>query len=151
LKRILLALVVVASLMLTACNGNGGKAAAPVARGQDAPPASAGGTYRGTVKRGYEITFVVSADGKQVTKVGAKVLETCMGVSTSRISQLYWDGPFAVGADGTLTAAGKDPEFEELEYRFTARLLADGTATGTVFQQGAGCTTYELEWTAKKE
>jgi len=94
---------------------------------------------------------VVSADGKQVTKVAAKVLETCQGVSTSRISQLYWDGPFPVSADGTLTAEGKAPEFEELEYRFTARFLADGTATGTVLQRGAGCTTYELEWTAKKE
>ncbi len=144
---LLLAVVVVTG----ACTKTGGSGprAEPAPTGKT--EAKLGGKYKGKVQRGYEITFEVSADGKQVTKVAANVLETCTGSSTSRTSQLYWDGPFSVGSDGTVTAEGEDPQYKGIQYRFTAKLGADGSASGTVLQKGGGCTTYELQWTANKE
>lgn len=159
MKRIMLVLLALAAITATSCskpeggNGKVGTAAptvAPPAKA-DARLSSTGGTYKGKVQRGFEITFDVSPDGKAVTKVAANVLESCTGSSTSRTTQLYWDGPFPVSADGVVSAEGPDPEWQGIEFRFTARLAADGTAAGTVLQKGAGCTTYELQWTATKE
>ncbi|HWI53846.1 MAG TPA: hypothetical protein VNT01_17040 [Symbiobacteriaceae bacterium] len=161
MKRIMLALLALAAITATACskpeggNGKVGTAAptvAPPAKADTgAKPSSVGGTYKGKVQRGFEITFDVSPDGKAVTKVAANVLESCTGSSTSRTTQLYWDGPFPVSAGGVVSVEGPDPEWQGIEFRFTARLGADGTAAGTVLQKGAGCTTYELQWTATKE
>jgi len=137
---------------VTACTGSGGSGTAkgPETR-PDAKPSPGGGTYKGKVQRGYEISFDLPADGNEVTKVAANVLEMCEGSSGSRTTQLYWDGPFTVGPDGTVAAEGEDPEFEGIEFRFTAKFAGDGTAAGTVLQKGAGCTTYELEWAAERE
>lgn len=156
-----MALLVLAAVTATACSkpeGGSGKVgtaaptvAPPARAAADAKPSSVGGTYKGKVQRGYEITFDVSPDGKAVTKVAANVLESCDGSSTSRTTQLYWDGPFPVSADGAVSVEGPDPEWQGIEFRFTARFGTDGTATGTVLQKGAGCTTYELQWTANRQ
>ena len=151
MKRIMIALLLAASVTATACNGQGGTPAQPAGNGgATAKPSGFGGSYKGKVQRGYEITFDVSPDGTKVTEVAANVLETCMGVSGTRISQLYWDGPFPVSPDGTVTVEGQDPEFPELQFRFTATFGTDGSAAGKVMQSGAGCTTYELEWNAQR-
>lgn len=157
MKRVLVALLALTALTATACSkpGAGGAVgtAAPAAKQEAAPKQASklGGRYKGKVQRGYEITFDVSPDGKQVTKVAANVLESCTGSSTSRTAQLYWDGPFPVGADGAVSVEGPDPEYQGIVFKFTAKLGTDGSASGTVLQKGAGCTTYELQWTAQKE
>lgn len=110
--------------------------------------------YKGKVQRGYDVSFTVSPDGKQVSKVQARVLESCTGSSTTSTVTFYMDGPFPVGADGTLVAEEQDPDTKYTS-KFTAAFAKDGTASGTLIQKGAMfgtvCTTYELKWDASRQ
>lgn len=128
-------------------------APAPVTTPAQAPEPSApakGGTYKGTVARGYGISFKLSPDGKQITELHADVLESCTGSSTSRTTTLYFEGPFVASADGSFAVAGEEKEYGT-EYRFSALLTPDGKASGRIFQAGAGCTTFELQWEAERQ
>lgn len=117
------------------------------------PPVAgtAGGTYRGTVKRGYTITFRISPDGKQISAVEARVLTSC-GTGRSTDTVFAPEVSFPVAADGRFSGVGEyQPGFR---YEFSGQLRGT-SATGYLRDSsvviGAVCDTQQLEWTAERQ
>jgi pSer/pThr/pTyr-binding forkhead associated (FHA) protein len=110
---------------------------------------TAGGTYRGTVKRGYTITFRVSPDGKRISAVEARVLTNC-GTGRSIDTVFAPEVSFSVAADGRFSGEGEyQPGFR---YEFSGQLRGT-SATGSLRDSsvvvGAVCDTQKLEWAAE--
>lgn len=115
-------------------------------------PTSFDGTYIGEIQRGYDIEFTVK--DSQVVEVIANVLEQCSDSTTTNVTTVYFEGPFDVNEDGSVFIEGID-EITGGDYKFSAILHEDGTASGTLLQEyvitGVVCTTGELEWSTSKE
>lgn len=109
------------------------------------------GTYAGEIQRGYDISFKV--EDSKVIEVVANVLEQCSDSSTTNVTTVYFDGPFDINADGSVYIEGID-NITNGDFKFTAMINEDGTASGTLLQKyaitGVVCTTGELEWNSSK-
>lgn len=125
------------------------QAQAPVAQ----PSGNAGGTYSGNVQRGYTITFRVSADGKEISDVQARVRTQCSNKRYGEDLEFLPPVSFPIAADGSFGGEGRYQAGGPI-YRFSGQ-LSGGKASGTRQEESAGggiiCNTYRLEWTAERQ
>lgn len=115
-----------------------------------------GGQYSGTIKSGKNFKFTLSEDGRQITELSADVLEYPSGSLYSSWTTIYFDGPFAVKEDGSVSVEGKEThDGVTVTYTLSAQFDSDGNATGTIDQSsivaGAVYRTYKLDWTAQRQ
>lgn len=112
-----------------------------------------GGTFVGTVQLGYEITFIVSADGKTVSNVEARVLTRCNNKSTSEELYFLPRASFPVAADGSFGGEGRSMDGGPI-YHFSGQVRGD-SASGTLQEESAGggiiCDTKQLTWEATRK
>lgn len=138
--RRLLALALVAALTITAT----AVAATP-----------SDGTFqaqKGKVQKGYELSFSVTAGGRKVTGLHAKLLATCADTSalalvTSRATWTVRGGKFAGRKKETRAGTTVYTTFEG---QFTSKLRAAGSLRQVTVRAGRKCDTYKVPFTAKR-
>lgn len=112
------------------------------------------GNWKATkVQRGYDLEFKV-ANGK-VSKVVGHVLENCTGESTSDTTTFAPSGSYKVkngrfSGNRRTTYKGGGVLIEKFAGRFTGAGKAKGTLLMKFGIAGTVCTTYKLNWTAKR-
>lgn len=111
------------------------------------------GTFKAAkVQRGYDLRFTV-AKGK-VTKLVARVLETCSGSSTSTVTTVGPGLSWTI-KKGRVTGRKKETDgaltlYTTLEGRFTSATTFKGTIRQESIVAGATCDTYKLAFTARR-
>lgn len=110
---------------------------------------------KGKVEYGYDLKFKVSADGKQISKLVANVLENCDGESTSRVTTL---GPNLRWKVKNGRFSGRQKEtfdgitvYTTLKGSFKTAKKAVGIVRQETIIAGSVCDTYELDFTALRK
>lgn len=116
------------------------------------------GTFKagkGQVQRGYDLKFKVDKNGKRISNLVARVLETCDGESTSSTTTVGPGLTWKVKSNGRFSGRKKEKAhgvtlYTTLEGRFTSSTRAVGTIHQESIVAGSMCNTYKLKFTAKR-
>jgi hypothetical protein len=115
------------------------------------------GTFRaqkGKVQTGSELSFKVAGAGSKVTRLRARLLETCQGDGSSAMTAVTSDATWTV-RKGKFNARKKETRGNTtvsttLEGEFTSRIRVSGSIRQVTSAGGKRCDTYSVPFTAKR-
>jgi hypothetical protein len=109
---------------------------------------------KGKVQAGSELSFRVSGAGTKVSRLRARLLETCQGQGSSTLTAVTSAATWTV-RKGSFSARKKEVRanttyYTTLEGEFTSRSRATGSIRQVAYRAGKRCDTYKVPFTAKR-
>jgi hypothetical protein len=109
---------------------------------------------KGKVQKDSELAFKVTGAGSRVTRLRARLLETCQGQDSSALTAVTSDATWTV-RKGEFNARKKEVRasttyYTTFEGEFTSRSRATGSIRQVAYRAGKRCDTYKVPFTAKR-
>ena len=109
---------------------------------------------KGKAQAGFELSFAVAGAGTKISRVRARVLETCQGQGSSTMTAIASYATWTVRS-GKFAARKKEVRagttyYTTLEGEFTSTIRATGSIRQVAYRAGKRCDTYKVPFSAKR-
>jgi hypothetical protein len=107
------------------------------------------------VQMGYQFSFTVTDGGRKIGNLRARLLETCEGAPTSRMTTVRPIASWTIRSDKRFRARKKQTRagttvYVSLEGHFATATKAVGSIRQTTVAGGKRCDTYKVPFTARR-